>query len=604
MRRETFICLVLITVTLAVFWQVSNHEFVNFDDPYYVVNNPHVQAGITSESVVWAFTSYFASLWMPLSWLSFMLDFELYGLNPGGYHVTNLFLHLANTLLLFLVLKKTTEEVWQSAFVAALFALHPLHVESVAWIAERKDVLSTFFWMLTMWAYLLYVKRPGSARYLLIVIAFALGLMAKPMLVTLPFVLLLLDYWPLERLESGRSLLRLVLEKTPLFVLSAISCLVTIIVQRKGGGLGSFDDFPLSVTIPNALVTYVSYLGKMIWPQKLAVFYPHPGSSLPMWQAAGAGLLLVFISVVAVWSARRWSYLAMGWLWYLGTLVPVIGLVQTGNHSMADRFTYIPLIGLFIMVAWGVPEFVSRYRYRTVVLAVAASAVLSTLIILTWSQLRIWRNTITLFEHAASVTDNNFEAHTNLGYAFAKQGNDKKSLAHFVKAAEIKPNFARAHSNLGNALARQGREEEAMAQFYEALQIDPNLPGVHNNLGNVLERQGKVKEALIHYSIALQLEPQFAEAHLNLGTFWARQGRNEEAISQFARALELRPNFAQTHNSLGVVLARQGKLHEAIYHFREAIRLEPDFAKAHNNLKTALKQTEQSEKSVRSTGAQ
>jgi Flp pilus assembly protein TadD len=589
MRRKTFICLVLITVTLAVFWQVSNHEFVDFDDHYYVVNNPHVQGGITSESVLWAFTSYFGGVWMPVSWLSFMLDFELYGLNPGGYHVTNLFLHLANTLLLFLVLKKSTGEVWQSAFVAALFALHPLHVESVAWMAERNDVLSTFFWMLTMGAYLLYVKRPGSARYLLIVIAFALGLMAKPMLVTLPFVLLLLDYWPLERLESRRSLLRLVLGKTPLFVLSAISCLVTIIVQRKRGGLGSFDDFPLTVTIPNALVSYVSYLGKMIWPHKLAVFYPHPGSSLPMWQAAGVGLLLVFISVVALWSARRWSYLAMGWLWYLGTLVPVIGLVQTGNHSMADRFTYIPLIGLFIMVAWGVPEFVRRYhRSRTVVLAVAASAVLSTLIILTWSQLRIWRNTITLFEHSASVTDNIFAAHTNLEYAFAKQGNDKEAMAHFVKAAEIKPDFARAHNNLGNALARQGREAEAVAQFYEALQLDPNLPGVHSNLGNVLERQGKIEEALSHYSIALQLAPQFAEAHLNLGTFWARQGRNEEARSQFARALELRPNFAEAHNSLGVVLARQGK----------------DFTKAHNNLKTALKQTEQSENSVKSTGAQ
>jgi Flp pilus assembly protein TadD len=604
MRRETFICLILITVTLAVYWQVSNHEFVDFDDPSYVVNNPHVQERVTSESVLYAFSSYSSSLWMPLTWLSYMLDFELYGLSPGGYHLTNVFLHLANTLLLFLVLKKMTEEVWQSAFVAALFALHPLHVESVAWIAERKDVLSAFFWMLTMWAYLLYVKRPGSARYLVVVIAFALGLMAKPMLVTLPFVLLLLDYWPLGRLKSGRSLLRMVLEKTPLFVLSAIFCLVTIIAQQKGGGLRSFDDLPLSVTIPNALVSYVSYLGKMIWPQKLAVFYPHPGSSLPMWQAVAAGLLLVFISVVVVWAARRWSYLAMGWLWYLGTLVPVIGLVQTGNHSMADRYTYIPLIGLFIMVAWGVPEFVGRYRYRTVILAVAASSMLSLLIILTWSQLRIWRNTISLFEHAVSVTDNNYTAHTNLGYAFAKQGNDKKSLAHFVKAAETKPYFAKAHSNLGNALARQGREEEAVAQFYQALQINPKLPGVHNNLGNVLEGQGKLQEALSHYSIALKLEPQLAEAHFNLGAFWALQGRNEEAISHFARALELKPTFAEAHNSLGVVLARRGKLHEAIYHFSEAARLEPDFVKAHSNLKTALKQREQSEKSVRSTGTQ
>jgi len=342
----------------------------------------------------------------------------------------------------------------------------------------------------------------------------------------------------------------------------------------------------------------------MIWPQKLAVFYPHPGSSLPMWEAAGAGLLLVFISVVAVWSARRWSYLAVGWLWYLGTLVPVIGLVQTGNQSMADRFTYIPLIGLFIMVAWGLPDLLAKWRYRQAIIAVAASAVLSTLIILTWSQLRIWRNTITLFEHAASVTANNYTTHTNLGYAFAKQGNDKESMAHFVKAAEMKPDFAKAHSNLGSALARQGREEEAVVQFYEALQFNPNLAGVHNNLGNVLERLGRVQEALSHYSRALQLEPQSAEAHFNLGTFWADQSRNEEAISQFARALELRPTFAEAHNSLGVVLARQGKLQQAIYHFSEATRLEPDFVKAHSNLKTALKQREQLEQSGRSTGAQ
>jgi Flp pilus assembly protein TadD len=621
MGKKYLIYLVLITVTLAVFWQVATHEFVNIDDQYYVVNNPHVQEGITSESVVWASTSYFAGVWMPLSWLSFMLDFELYGLNPGGYHVTNLFLHLANILLLFLVLKKATGEVWQSGFVAALFALHPLHVESVAWIAERKDVLSTFFWMLTMWAYLLYVKRPGFARYLLIVITFALGLMAKPMLVTLPFVLLLLDYWPLERLESGRSLLRLVLEKTLLFVLSAISCLVTIMVQRKGGALAPFDDFPLSTTIPNALVSYVSYLGKMIWPQKLAVFYPHPGSSLPMWQAAGAGLLLVCISVVALWSAKRWSYLAMGWLWYLGTLVPVIGLVQTGGHSMADRFTYIPLIGLFIMVAWGVPDLLAKWRYRQAIIAVATGLLLATLIIVTRAQLQHWKNSVTLFQHTLKVTSKNTIAHNNLGTALLEQGKMQEAIFHYNKAMELKPNSPKIHSNLGNALAEQGKIREAIFYHNKAMELDPNSPRIrgnlgvalarqgrldeaiiqfekalglkpdyaeaHNNLGNTLVRQGRVQEAISHYSEAVRIEPDYAGAHYNLGNTLTLQGNFDDAIFHYSRALEIRDDYPEAHDKLGAALAEQGRIPEAIVHYQAALRTAPDSAQTHNNLGVA-----------------
>ncbi len=383
MRREILICLFLVLATLTVYWQVGNYEFVNFDDDKYIIENFHVQKGLTRDSVIWAFTATHVSNWHPLTWLSHMLDFQLYGLNPSGHHLTNVFFHLVNTLLLFLVLKLMTGALWRSGLVAALFAVHPLHVESVVWVAERKDVLSTLFWMLTLWAYLGYTKRPGVKRYLVILLAFALGLMAKPMLVTLPFVLLLLDYWPLKRIELGQSAIglpaasqpstiankpgaqafRLLLEKTPMFVLAAVSSVVTFIVQKSGGAVGALETYPFKIRMANALLSYVIYLKKMIWPQNLAVFYPHPGQSLPMWQAAGAGLLLVVVSIAVIRAGRRYPYLPVGWLWYVGTLVPVIGLVQVGDQAMADRYTYVSLIGLFIVVAWGVPDVARSWRY-------------------------------------------------------------------------------------------------------------------------------------------------------------------------------------------------------------------------------------------------
>lgn len=610
LHRDVLVCLFLVIATVAVYWQVRNHGFVNFDDDRYVTENPHVQAGLTRESIIWAFTATDVSNWHPLTWLSHMLDCQIYGLSPKGHHLTNVLFHLANTVLLFLILKWMTGALWRSTFVAALFALHPLHVESVAWVAERKDVLSTFFWMLTIWAYLRYVERPAVNRYLLILFSLTLGLIAKPMLVTLPFVLLLLDYWPLDRFQLSQSgsahptkthlsliatklraeNFRLLWEKVPLLALAAISSIVTFLVQRSGASVGDWDIYPAGLRIANALVAYVSYIGKMIWPQNLAVFYPHQGQSLQLWQAAGACLLLGLISVAVLRRARLHPYLVVGWFWYLGTLVPVIGLVQIGAQAMADRYTYVPLIGLFIMITWGIPELSAKWPYRRIGLALAAGAALAASMTLTWSQLHHWKNTVTLFEHALDVTANNYLAHNNLGIAYARQGKIDKAVNHYTKALQFKPNFPRAHNNLGNAYARQGRQDKAISHYTMALQIKPDFAGAHNNLGNALAGQGKIEAALFHFSRAQELQPDFAEASFNLGSVLARQGRMDEALAHFTRAVELKPDFAEAHNSLGVVLANKGNLDDAIVHFHEALRLKPTFVQAQNNLTIALQQ--------------
>jgi Tfp pilus assembly protein PilF len=608
MRRKTFICLVLITVTLAVFWQVSNHEFVNFDDDDYVSENPHVQSVLSRQAIIWAFTATRAANWHPLTWLSHMIDCQLYGLNPSGHHLTNVLFHLVNTLLLFLLLNRITGASWRSGFVAALFAVHPLHVESVAWVAERKDVLSTLFWLLTMWAYIYYVEKPRLHRYLLTLLTFALGLMAKPMLVTLPVVLLFLDYWPLKRFEIGQSAsglpaasqpstiaekpgaqaFRLLLEKTPLFVLAAVSAFVTFVVQKSGGAVGALEVYPIKIRVANALVSYVSYMVKMIWPQNLAVFYPHPGQSLPMWQAAAAGLLLLLISIAVIRAGRRQPYLPVGWLWYLGTLVPVIGLVQVGAQAMADRYTYVPLIGLFIMAAWGVPELLAKYRFQRTVLATLATILLVTPTLVSKRQVRHWQNSLTLFQHAVEVTADNYVAHDSLGNALAQQGMLDQAIVHYRESLRIKPNLVNTHNNLGVALLQQGEINRAMAQYYQALRLKPDSAETHNNLGVALFTVGQLDQAIGHYLTAIKLDPNFGKAYNNLGNVLARKGKLDEAISQYSRALELKPNYPEAHNNLGVALAQQEKFREAIAHFKRALQLRPDYSQARSNLDNAI----------------
>jgi len=606
-RLTLTISLFLIVATLIVFWQVQHHKFLTFDDDDYVTNNPYVKAGLTLSGVTWASTTTHASNWHPLTWLSHMLDSGLYGLNAGGHHVTNLLFHIANALLLFLVLKRMTGALWKSGFVAALFALHPLHVESVAWVAERKDVLSTFFWMLTMWAYVRYSKGPSLSGYLLVLLCFGLGLLSKPMLVTLPFVMLLLDYWPLGRFHFGQpsgdhsspvqislkpgdqslSALYLVLEKIPFIVLSVASSFLTFFAQEMGGTVKSLEVFPLETRIANAFVSYITYIGKMIWPRHLAVLYPYP-DKFPIWQVAGAILLLVGVTILVVRAGRRHPYFLVGWFWYLGTLVPVIGLVQVGMQAMADRYTYVPLIGLFIMVAWGFPNILKEWRFRKMALGISEGLLLLILMTLSWFQVQRWQSNSTLFNHTLEVTANNFLIHNKLGNVLFREGRIDEAMTHYAEALRINPHFVEAKNNIGNILFRQGRIDEAMTHYAEALQRAPDYADAHNNLGVALFREGKIPEAVAHYAEALKINPAYPEAHYNLGVGLARQGKIQEAAFHFSEALRIKPDYAEACSNLANALAEQGRIEEAIVYYAEALRIRPDFAEARYNLGNTL----------------
>ncbi len=594
---DIIICLILILATLVVFWRLPGYEFVGFDDDLYVYENLFVQKGLSEENITWAFKTFITGNWHPLTWLSHMFDCQLFGLKPGMHHLTNLLLHIANSLLLYLVLRKMTGTRWRSAFVASLFALHPLHVESVAWVAERKDVLSTFFWLLTMWSYAFYAERPAANRYMLTLLFFALGLMVKPMLVTLPFVLLLTDYWPLHRVQMFRftnnrqgrkfSALQLIWEKVPFFTLATASSVVTLIAQRAGGAATSLDVLPIKIRIANAFISYISYIGKMIWPRNLAVLYPMPKIFFA-WQAAVAGLLLLCISIVLIRAMRRRPYLGVGWLWYLGTLFPVIGLVQVGVQSMADRYTYVPLIGLFILLTWGFHDLTGRWRHGRIAAATCAALILLGLMAGASFQVRHWKTSTTLFTHTLGITSNNWLIHNNLGVALAKEGKLNEAIRHYSEALRIKQNYALAHNNLGVALRLQGRLDEAIRHHSEALRIKPDFAKAHNNLGIALSRQGKMKEAIDHYSEALRIDPNYSEAHNNLGIVLDTQGEWEEAIRHYSEALRLDPDYAKAHFNLAGTLLRQKRVEEAVGHLYDAVRIDPNYEKAHFNLGVVL----------------
>jgi tetratricopeptide (TPR) repeat protein len=609
-RSEIIVSLFLMATVLAVYWQVRHHEFLNYDDNDYVTKNRHVQAGWTVEGLAWALTSRLHRHWHPVTWLSHMTDCQFFGLNPGWHHLSSVFIHVANTLLLFLVFRRMTGALWRSAFVAALFGLHPLHVEPVAWVADRKDLLSAFFWMLAMWAYIRYAERPGSMRYMLVLTGFVLGLMAKSMVVTLPFVLLLMDYWPLGRLQFGRSpkgkgdpskkrkslnardqsapALRLVWEKA-LFFLVVGACVPVMVSAFHYGRTPSLDLSGLWVkesVIGNSLVHYVSYIGKMLWPHGLAT--PYPWADLPLWQVWGAGLLLSGISLFVFWQRRQRPYLLVGWLWYLITLLPAIGLVKVGPHQMADRYVYLPLIGLFIMIAWGLPDLVKKWTYGRTALAVSAAMVLLGCMTGTWLQVRHWENSISLFGHSVNVVPNNHVAHNNLGVAYADEGDFEAAIGHYFKAIGIKPDYAQAQFNLGVALANEGDLEAAIAHYSEAIRIVPNYADAHLNLGVAVAEQGRLREAIGHFSEAIRLKSDYAEAHYNLGRALALQGSFKEAMGHYTKALKIKPDYAEAHYNLGRALAVEGSFQEAIGHFSEAIRVKLDDAEAHHDLGVAL----------------
>ena len=604
MQNKTLTSLFLIIVTFAVYWQVGGYQFVNFDDGKYILENPHVRTGVTAEGFIWAFTSAYASNWHPLTWLSHMLDVQLFGLDPGPHHLVNVLFHAINTVLLFLLLLRMTGAYWQSVFVAALFALHPLHVESVAWVAERKDVLSAFFWMVTLLLYAWYVKRPGRMRYLLTLCSFALGLMSKPMLVTLPIVLLLMDYWPLGRLQFGQAglltrkdpasavqkpfLWSLIWEKAPFFVLTAASSIVTIYAQHKGGAMSSIKVVPITFRFINALWAYVLYLVKMVWPVDLAVLYPLP-ITLTIAQGLFAGAFLGGVSFLVIRSAKRHPYFLVGWLWYLVTLVPVIGLVQVGSQSMADRYTYLPLIGIFIMLAWGMRIAAGNDRVRRAALSAAAIVLLIACSVCTWFQLGYWKNSITLFSHAASSVSGNYIAHEALGLALAKNNRFDEAITQYSESLRIWPEYDRALIGMGNVLVRQGRMDEAADCANKALRLKPDSSEAHFLLGFVLMNQGRNDEALDHYFAGLRSDPENEGIHHVIGVILGSQGKLDESIAQFSEALRIKPDYADAHYGLGVALLRQGHVDESIMHFTEALRLKPDFAQARLSLDEAMR---------------
>lgn len=642
-KHKLWICICLAAATLAVYAQVYWHDFIDLDDGDYIFGNWRVMTGLDWHNVVWAFTTGYAANWHPVTWISHMVDLQIFGLNPGPQHAVNVLLHVANTLLLFLIFQDLTGARWKSAFVAALFALHPLHVESVAWIAERKDVLSMLFWLLTLWAYAGYVRKPGLKRYLSTLFLFALGLMTKPMLVTLPFVLLLFDYWPLNRFAPALLQARtrnarrttqsfvnrfwqpaqpLIREKIPFFLLAAGSSIITFAVQKAGGAVETTDFLPFPTRIANAIHSYIAYLLKASWPRNLIVFYRYQLAGYPVYETALAALLLLCITVLALKVAHRAPYLSVGWFWYVGTLVPVIGLVQVGGQAMADRYTYVPLIGVFAMVAWGVPDLIAKWIPARIPLAAAAVLLLSASAATTWRQVRYWRDTVSLFVRTVEVDKDNYMGHELLGTGLAKSNRLQQAVVHYSKALQYRPTNTHIMGNMGMCLYQLGKVDQALEIYSKALKINPDdstvlrnigqlrfdqgkfeeaaeffrraqrnmpyNPALYCSLGNALEKLGRNQEAIDAYDLALRIQPEDPETLFGLGVALASQGRTPDAIRNFEKALEINPRYAEAHNNLGNVLLQQGQVDNALSHYAEALRLNPKYAEAHYNMGVVL----------------
>jgi protein O-mannosyl-transferase len=602
-RRMLAIGAALVIITLAAFWGVRSASFVRMDDDIYVTENARVQSGLSWDNAKWAFSTNYFGFYYPLTWLSHMLDCQLYGTAAKGHHTTSLILHVFNVLLLFMVLARMSGAVWRSCAAAALFALHPLHVESVAWVAERKDVLSTFFWFLCLLAYVSYVKKPSLAKYGLVFSSFLLGLLAKPMLLTLPFTLLLLDYWPLRRWQpsgleiadqqEGKragetlSLKQLIWEKLPLFALVPVFSLITFSAQMHANAVAAVSPGQRAA---NALLSYVGYLRKMLFPFDLAAYYPLPLNGVSIGLAALCGALLVSVTAAVLYFGKRRGYLIVGWLWYLGTLVPVIGLVQVGSQAMADRYTYVSLVGVFMIIAWGAAEIAGRNQWGRKIMITAFVAVLLLLAGLTRIQVSYWADNVTLFQRALSVTTNNWFVQYNLGLVLYQQGKTDEASSHFVEALRIKPDYGNAHNNLGLALRQQGKTEEAAYHFREAVRIDPRRAEAYFNLGNLFAEKGQNAEAIENYETALRIKPDLVHIQSNMGQLFMTMNRLPEAIEHYKEAVKSEPDFFDARCNLGTAFMRTGQLEAAIEQYQQAVRIDPRSAQALNNLGLALDQ--------------
>jgi tetratricopeptide (TPR) repeat protein len=612
-KRVVFgICVLLAVAVLLVFGQTLRYEFVNLDDNVYVYQNPVVMKGLTSWGIIQAFTHSVNSLYHPLTMLSLMLDGQVYGLNPGGYHLTNVLLQAATAILLFLVLRRMmmslhrdksagdtaspTGALWPSAFVAAVFAIHPLRAESVAWVSERKDVLSGLFFMLTLLMYAWYVEQSKTqspkarVSYGFMLLFYAWGLLSKPSLVTLPFVLLLLDYWPLERFmihDLRFSIRRLLLEKIPLFALAAVFSLLTFITQKNAGALAVLERQPLTLRWENVLVSYATYILKTLWPENLAALYPYQ-AVVPAWEIIVAGGLLLSVTVLTVMFARRFPYLLVGWLWYLGMLVPMIGIVQIGFHSHADRYTYLPQIGLGLAVAFAARDSTVSWRHRRQALGAGAFGIIVVLMVCAWKQTSYWRDSESLWTHTLACTTDNAVAHINLSLDFAAKGRLDEAIEHCQKAIEISPNRPQVYNNLGTILLWKGRRDDAITNFARAIQVQPDDAEARLNWGVALASQGKMPEAIALFKRALELKPDYTYAHFNLGIALASQGLLSEAIEHYQKAIQLNPDYAEAHYQLGTAFGLCGRLGEAVEQFKITIELKPDDTDAHGNLAKLL----------------
>ena len=577
--RERCVYALLLLAVFAVYFQVHRFDFVNFDDPEYIAGNNHVRAGLTWDGIQWAFTSTAAANWFPLTWISNMAACQIFGLDSGWHHLVNVLFHALASLLLLAALHRMTRAFWPSAFAAFIFALHPLHVESVAWIAERKDVLCAFFWCLTMWCYARYAERPSAAKYVFVVLAFCGGLMAKSMIVTLPLVLLLLDFWPLRRVWR----LTLLWEKVPLLALAGGVSLLTLVSQQQGHAVRSLTSLPLGLRVANATLTYLVYMRRMFWPAKLAVYYPY-SHILPASQVFAAAAVLAGITFLAVRWFRPYPYFAAGWFWYLGTLVPVIGLVQVGGQSSADRYTYLPTVGLTIILAWGALDLLKRYPQATKAIAVTGAAGVAICLVLTGIQVSYWANSGSLFQHAVDVTTGNYIADNNLADYYLTQMRNEEARGPVLEALRLNPYYPEAHVNLATILRRTGQMGESEHQYQEAIRLQPINAGAHAGYGALLLQEGRAGEAVGEFARVVELQPEDADGRYNLGRVLVAVGRFDQGVAQLREAIRLRPDYAEAHHSLAVALAGRGRLNEALVEFEAEALLKPQDAGVHNNL--------------------
>jgi tetratricopeptide (TPR) repeat protein len=559
--RNTLTCLFLVAIILSVYIQTKDFEFTNLDDNNYVFENPYVQQGLTQKSIISAFTTTTGSFWIPLTVLSLMADYEMYNLNAGGYHLTNVFFHILNTLLLFFALKQLTGSFSRSSFAASFFAVHPMFVESVVWISERKDVLSMFFFLLTIIFYNRYARQKNRTNYFFVFILFALGLMAKPMLVTLPFALLLLDYWPLNRLPLNKkyfakALPPLIIEKMPLFFLSILFSILTFITQNSGTAVIGLKDYSILVRINNAVISYILYLEKFFIPKDLAVFYPHPLNTIPLWQTTISAALLILISYAAIRLSRKYPFFLMGWLWFAGILFPVIGISQSGLQAMADRFIYIPSIGLIIIMTWGITAAVKRLKIKKKIVVSSAFLILFVFSATAWMQTGYWQNNIVLFKHTIGVTENNYIAHTCLANAYFDKGINTLAKEHYIKTLKINPNHAKTYYNLGLLLSKDGQTDAAIKHFNQSLKLRPEMAKAHSALATQLIKKKLLDDAIFHYKEAVRLDPKFINAQNNLGFAYLLKGEYSEAIRIFKTVLKNDPLHQKARNNLNIAIEK------------------------------------------------